>query len=42
MNLSNVKGGERFYSDCKTTSKKRTDLSRVFTCSGKVRKGGKL
>ena len=27
-------------SDCETTSKNRTDLSSVFTRSGKVRKGG--
>ena len=28
-------------SDCGTTIKKRTDSSRVFTCSGKIQKGGK-
>ena len=27
-------------SNCETTSKKRTDPSCVFTCSGKVQKGG--
>ena len=27
-------------SDCETTIKKRTDSSCVFTCSGKVQKGG--
>ena len=27
-------------SDCKTTSKKRTDLSCLLTHSGKVQKGG--
>ena len=26
--------------DCETTSKKNTDSSCVFTCSGNVRKGG--
>ena len=41
MNLSNYEKVESVttYSDCKTTSKKRTESSCVFKCSSKVQKG---
>ena len=42
MNLSKYKRLRvLLQSDCKTTIKKRTASSCVFTCSGKLGKGGK-